>query len=198
MVATANTTKVIGNDTFEIVREWAGWSRNPQLNIDKIYSTAYSRDGYLLRMWGRRGTKYQVPPGGPENYGNEQAAARAFDALVASKRSSRPSTPNGYQEVSFNDINAGSIPSWRSGAGAPGPAATETISRDNLLRQIGTLGQRLFQAGADLAALLMEVTQVELKATLFTQFAADPGERHDVAAAIITLRAHVTRRLTSC
>lgn len=187
------TTLATTSGTFEVVREWAGYCGDR--GHDKIYSCAYSSDGYLLRLWGRRGTKYQTPPGGPESYGSQQAAASAFHALVAQKRSSRPSAPGGYQEVPFNSPNQGNIPSWRSGAG-PAGAGTTAITRDNLLRQIASLGQRLFQGGSDLAAIMMEVTQVDLKASLFTQFAPDPAERIAVAAAVATLRTQVTQRLT--
>ena len=188
------TAAVTPGGTFEVVREWAGYNGDP--GHDKVYACAYTTNGYLLRMWGRRGTKYQTPPGGPEAYGSEPAAARAFDSLVAQKRSSRPSAPTGYQEVRFNDARYGNIPSWRSGAGTPGAVGSDTISRDNLLRQITSLGQRLFQVGADLASLLMEVTQVDLKAAVFTQFAPDAAERAEVAAAVADLRGQVTRRLT--
>lgn len=190
-MTTAGTT----GGTFNVVREWAGYNGDPP-NHDKVYACSYTTNGYLLRLWGRRGYKYQTPPGGPESYGSEQAAARAFDALVAQKRSSRPSAPSGYQEVAFNDPHFGNIPSWRSGAAATPGTGGEAISRDNLLRQIASLGQRLFQAGSDLAALIMEVTQVDLKAALFTQFAPDPAERVEVTAAVATLRVQVTQRLT--
>lgn len=187
-------TLATGIGSFDIVAEWAGYNGDP--GHDKVYSCSATTNGYLLKMWGRRGTKYQTPPGGPEFCGSEQAAVRAFHALVAQKRSPRPSAPSGYQEVAFNDPNFGNIPSWRSSASTTAPMGSTAITRDNLLRQITSLGQRLFQAGSDLAAIMMEVTQVDLKASLFTQFAPDPAERIAVAAAVATLRTQVTQRLT--
>jgi predicted DNA-binding WGR domain protein len=87
-----------------IIEQWAGHFQAG--GSDKVWAAAYTTDGQLLSVWGRRGSALQR---GAKTLASQEIASKEFNKKVKMK------TAEGYLSVPFDDPRYG-IPTF----GAPG------------------------------------------------------------------------------
>jgi predicted DNA-binding WGR domain protein len=145
---------------FIIDQEWAGHCREGI--HDKVWAVAITSDGHYFAVWGRRDTKYQSLHKAFASFG---AAERYMLSKVDEK------LQHGYNLVSFNDTNHGSIPSFSDGElQADSGSVAGTISAQSLTARLKSLASRLPRAASlgALSTMLMELSEINILATLFT------------------------------
>src|SRR5690242_14452306 len=96
-----------------ILEQWAGHFQ--ATGSDKVWGAAYTDDGQVMSVWGRRGSALQR---GTKPFADQQAASRAFSAKVRKKQQ------EGYRPVPFDDARYG-VPTF--GPSAPGGTTTPLV-----------------------------------------------------------------------